>query len=182
MLGSVLRQKGYEIVSRQSSIADQRMELWMLVGRDRLLSTTLPCTLASKVSEGIYHKPIDGNNMITLTRDFYEFIYQISSCGSHSHVTREDTCARGHSFNMGHDLRSIRERWSSGTWYTPENVHDRPRGASSRFFTLKEGYDGVPGFLLPSVSYVHHDVRQRSTRGYAWRTTSANRLMQDWVL
>jgi len=114
LLGSVLRQKGYEIASRQSSIADQRMELWMLVGRDRLLSTTLPCTLASKVSEGIYHKPIDGNNMITLTRDFYEFIYQISSCGSHSHVTREDTCARGHSFNMGHNLRSIREQDALG--------------------------------------------------------------------
>jgi len=79
----------------------------MLVGKDRL-STTLPCILASKVSEGIYHNPLM-KNMITLIRDFYECVYQNSPCGSHSHVTREDTCARGHSFNMGHALR-IRER------------------------------------------------------------------------
>ena len=66
MLGSVLRQK-------QSSTADQTMELWILVGKERL-STTLPCILSCKVSEGIYHKPIDGNNMITLIRDSYEFV------------------------------------------------------------------------------------------------------------
>lgn len=37
------------------------------------------------------------------------------------------------------------------------------------------------GLGHPSIAYVHH-VRQRSTRGYAWRTTRANRLMQDWIL
>ena len=84
--------------------------------------------VSCKVSEGIYHKPIDGNNMITLIRDSYEFVLPDINVRITTATSLEKTRVQIKASTWTATCSAfvnINEFWDL---VTPEGVHDRPRG------------------------------------------------------